>query len=352
MLTLKESELIGDKTTEGIVLVTGGAGYIGSQLVRDLLDDGYRVRVIDNLLYGGEPIAHLAGHPRFELHVGDVRDEIAVEAALRDADAVVHLGAIVGDPACSLDEDFTLQTNLEATQLLIRKAKAHGVRRFVFASTCSVYGASDGELDEGSALNPVSLYAHTKIFSEEALNAAVDDRFAPTILRFATVYGVSHRPRFDLVVNLLTAKAVTERRITIHGGEQWRPFVHVADIARSIALVLASPVDAVAGQTFNVGATGENYHLSTIGDLIAEIVPSAEVVTNPNIQDRRNYYVNFEKIRGIGFETSHTVRSGIEEVRDLVALGAIGDYHDPRYNNHRFLSLLDPGRRSLAGSGD
>jgi len=335
------------------VLVTGGAGYIGSRLVRDLLGRGYHVRVLDNLLYGGESIADLDGHPCFELIVDDFRSQIAVDAALRGAEAVVHLGAIVGDPACALDQDFTIQTNLEATQLLIAGAKRAGIRRFLFASTCSVYGASDGVLDETSALSPVSLYAHTKMASEEAVLAAKDDVFAPVNLRFATVYGVSHRPRFDLVVNLLTAKAVTEGQITIHGGEQWRPFVHVADIASSIVLALEAPVDGVSGETFNVGSTDENYHLSKIGELIADLVPSADVLTNDQIHDRRNYFVNFHKLRDrLGFRPAHTVRSGIVEVVDLVTLGHIGSYQDARYHNHRSLTEIVPERRGLVSDGD
>jgi len=335
------------------ILVTGGAGYIGSRLVRDLLGRGYHVRVLDNLLYGGDSITDLAGHPRFELMVDDFRRLLAVETAVRSVDAVVHLGAIVGDPACAIDPDFTIQTNLAATQLLVDQAKMAGVRRFVLASTCSVYGASDDELDERSALHPVSLYANTKIAAEEALAAVRDDALGWTVLRFATVYGKSNRPRFDLVVNLLTAKAVTEGRITIHGGEQWRPFVHVDDISRSIVLALEAPADLVSGETFNVGSTDENYQLSKIGELIAELVPSAEVVTNAQIHDHRNYYVNFDKLRDrLGFQPAHTVRSGIAEVVDLVTLGHIGSYQDARYSNHRFLTEIAPERRSLVGAGD
>ena len=334
------------------VLVSGGAGYIGSTLVRDLLGRGYAVRVLDNLLYGGESIADLDGHPRFELIVDDFRDEGVVNAALRGADAVVHLGAIVGDPACAMDQDFTLETNLEATKLLIDGARRAGVRRFLFASTCSVYGASDGELDETSPVNPVSLYAQTKVASESDLLAAADDTFAPVNLRFATVYGVSHRPRFDLVVNLLTAKAVTEGQITIHGGEQWRPFVHVADVASSMVLALEAPVELVSGEIFNVGSSDENYQLSQIGELIADLVPSADVVTNDQIHDRRNYFVNFQKLQDrLGFRPAHTVRSGIEELVNLVTLGHIGSYQDARYSNHRFLSEIAPERRSHLGAG-
>lgn len=335
------------------ILVTGGAGYIGSSLVRELLSQGHRVRVLDSLLYGVEPIQEYLKNPNLELVVDDFRREIAVASALDGVDGVIHMGAIVGDPACALDEDFAIQTNLEATQLISRLAKQRGIQRFIFASTCSVYGASDGELDEQSALHPVSLYANTKIASEQEILSAAGDGFEPVVLRFATVYGASNRPRFDLVVNLLTAKAVTEGRITIHGGDQWRPFVHVEDIVQAITLAYDAPSQVVAGEIFNVGSTRENYKLSDIGTIIQELIPDAQVVTNEQIVDRRNYYVNFDKLRDrLGFEARFTVRLGVEEMRDRLKLGLIGDYHNPRFNNFRYLSETVPERRQLVGAGD
>jgi len=311
------------------------------------------VRVIDNLLYGGEAIADLAGHARFELMVDDFRRARAVEAAVRGVEAIVHLGAIVGDAACAVDQDFTVQTNLDATRILIARAKSAGVRRFLLASTCSVYGASEGELDERSPLNPVSLYADTKIAAEEALKTAQDVDFGSTSLRFATLYGISSRPRFDLAVNLLTARAVAEGRITIHGGDQWRPFVHVDDVARATVLALEAPLEAIAGEVFNIGSTDENYRLSRVGEIIAEVVPGVEVGTNHQLHDRRSYNVNFDKLRDrLGFRASHTVRSGVEEVRDLIALGRIGDYRDPRHDNFRYLTEVAAHRRLPVSARD
>ncbi len=254
------------------VLVIGGAGYIGSALVPKLLDQGYRVRLLDLLLFGKEPISGVLNHPRLELVQADFRRVDEVVRAMRDVDAVIHLGAIVGDPACALDKDLTIEVNLMATRMIAEVAKGCGVKRFIFASTCSVYGASDEILDEGSALNPVSLYARSKIASEQVLLAIADEHFDPVILRFGTIYGLSRRIRFDLVVNLLAAKAVVEHHITIFGGDNWRPFVHVDDAALAIQKVLDAPQALVSQQTFNVGSDEQNYTIQQVGATISRRV--------------------------------------------------------------------------------
>src|SRR5262249_54732568 len=181
--------------------------------------------------------------------------------------------------------------------------------------TCSVYGASNEALDESSALNPVSLYANTKIAAERVLLQMRDARFAPVILRFATAYGHSYRPRFDLVVNLLTAKAVMEGQITIHGGDQWRPFVHVDDIARACVLAMEAPEQKVAGEIFNVGSDEQNHQLSELGAIIQRLVPRAAVLTNDLITDKRDYHVRFRRIaRSLGFTPEHTLAESVLEM--------------------------------------
>jgi len=328
-----------EKHTIRNVLVIGGAGYIGSVLVRKLLDRGYYVTVLDALLYGDEGIRDLYGRPQFELIHGDLRDVEAVVRAMQYADAVVHLGAIVGDPACALDEKLTLEINLAATRLIAEVARGLGVQRFIFASTCSVYGASDQLLDERSALNPISLYARTKMDSERVLMALNDDRFAPIILRFATVYGLSPRPRFDLVINLLAASAVCEKRITIFGGDQWRPFIHVDDAAEAILKCLEAPLYAVKGQIFNVGSDDQNYQIAQLGDIIKELIPDVEVIRQGEDVDKRNYRVSFAKIRRhLGFIPRHTVVDGILEIKAAIEDGRIRDYRDARYSNYKTIS--------------
>ncbi len=324
-----------------IVLVTGAAGYIGSILVRRLLELGYHVRVLDCLMYGDDAIRDILCHPRLEMVVADFRDRAVVARAVENVGAIIHLGAIVGDPACALDEDLTTTTNLEATRMIADVARQTGIRRMIFASSCSVYGASDEALDETSALNPVSLYASTKIAAERALLAMAGADFAPVIMRFATAYGHSYRPRYDLAVNVMTAKAATEGQITIHGGEQWRPFVHVDDIARALVLALEAPIGAVAGETFNVGSDGQNHQLKEVGEIIRRLIPRAEVLTNDLVVDRRNYYVHFAKIREtLDFAPDHTLEQSIVEMKVALDTGAVLDYRDRRYNNHQFLSQI------------
>jgi nucleoside-diphosphate-sugar epimerase len=321
------------------VLVIGGAGYIGSVLCRQLLQKGYSVRVLDTLLYGDDSIRDLYNHPHFDFLQGDSRDVESVVRAMWGMDAVVHLGEIVGDPATNLDERLTLEINLAATRLVAEAAKGYGARRFVYASSCSVYGASNQILNEHSMLNPVSLYARTKIGAEKALLALNDETFHPVILRFATVYGLSPRPRFDLVVNLLAAKAVRDGAITIFGGDQWRPFVHVGDVARAIVRVLEAPVASVKGQVFNVGSDEQNYTIDQIGELVHGLVPEAQLLRQENGADRRNYHVSFGKIRDeLGFQPAFTVEDGIGEIVTALREGRIADWQAHPFSNYKTLS--------------
>ena len=195
------------------MLVIGGGGYIGSALLPKLLDSGYHVRLLDLLIFGDEPIQKILNHPRLEVRRGDFRHVEQVADALQGVDSVVHLGAIVGDPACNLDEELTIEVNLTATRMIAELAKASGVERLVFASTCSVYGATEEMLDERSIVKPISLYGHTKLASERVLLAMANDRFQPTILRFSTIYGLSGRTRFDLVVNLSPPRPSSKARL-------------------------------------------------------------------------------------------------------------------------------------------
>jgi nucleoside-diphosphate-sugar epimerase len=321
------------------VLIIGGAGYIGSVLARKLLQLGYSVRILDTLLYGQDSIAELAGHPRFTLVEGDSRDVSAVFKAMLDMDAVVHLGELVGDPACALDKRLTLEINLAATRMVAEAAQGCGVKRFIYASSCSVYGYSSDLLDERSTLNPVSLYAQAKIGSEHTLLELNGPDFHPAILRFATVYGLSPRPRFDLVVNLLAAKAVCDGEITIFGGEQWRPFVHVADVAQAITLCLTAPLVNVKARVFNVGADEQNYTISQVGQLVQRVVPEAKLINQGDGQDQRSYHVSFARIRHeLGFKPRFTVEDGIQEIVTELRTGHIKDYGERRFSNYKTLS--------------
>src|SRR5882762_7372248 len=247
------------------VLVLGGAGYLGSALMPKLLDKGYKVRLLDSFVYGDTSIAGIRNHPDFEVLKGDVREIHSVVDAMRDCEAVIDLAAIVGDPACDENRRLAVEINRAATRMLIDIARGYGVKRFLFASSCSVYGASQFLMDEFSAASPISTYAQTKVDSEKLLIEVASRDFHPTILRLGTLFGLSPRPRFDLVVNLLTARAAATGKITVFNGRQWRPFLHVRDAARAFILCMEAEPAVVAGEIFNVGDYNLNHRLTEIG---------------------------------------------------------------------------------------
>jgi nucleoside-diphosphate-sugar epimerase len=321
------------------VCVIGGAGYVGSVLIERLLDEGYSVTVLDALMYGDEGIRHVADRPGFELIQGDLRDLEAVVAACRFADAVVHLGALVGDPACDLDEQLTLQINRDATFTAAAVTRGLGIDRFVFASTCSVYGATDDLLNEDSPMRPVSLYARSKMESEQLLLSMTGKGFCPVVLRFGTFYGRSPRERFDLVVNLLAAKAVQEGEIAIIGGQQWRPLIHVADGAEAILCCLRAPAPVVAHQVFNVGSDEQNHTLADVAGIISELIPGVRVKFAPAAAREANYRVSFARIRSaLDFRPRYTLADGINEIRAALEYGTVDDYTEAKYSNYKAIA--------------
>jgi nucleoside-diphosphate-sugar epimerase len=344
------SEPVSVSDNSDVVLVIGGAGYIGSSLVNQLLTQGRTVRVLDNLLYGDRALRSMLGHPRLSLQPGDCRNIQDVVHAVRGVNSLVHLAAIVGDPACEQDHETALQTNYAATRMILDVSKGHGVKRFVFASSCSVYGASDELMDESSAVRPISLYGHTKVDSERALLAEADYNFHVTILRRATVFGLSFRPRFDLVVNLLTAKALRDRLVTIYNGEQWRPFIHVDDVAAAMIAVLNAPVEKVSGEILNVGNTRLNFTLTQLAEKILTAFPGTRVEHVEN-GDRRNYRVSFAKIEErLGFSCRYSIEDGIRQIAAVMRSGEITDYMDPWYHNQKYLKTV--GNRSVRNETD
>lgn len=340
----------------GPVLIIGGAGYIGSHTVDLLLQSGERVCVLDKLMYGRQPLAEFFRHPNFRLIEGDGTDIARLTEAMNGASAVVHLAGLVGDPACAVDSTFTRHTNIIATRMARDVAQAMGIRRFVFASSCSVYGVSEEEVSETDILNPVSLYAQTKIDSERELLAGLRDNFYVTILRFATVFGDSRRPRFDLVGNLFTAQAMTDGLITVIGPQQYRPFIHVRDIARSITMVLKADPAEMQNQIFNVGDTRLNMTILELAEKVRAVCSrynkDVAISVRENSQDRRNYRVSFDKIQSVlGFRAATLMEEGVEEMALAFRNGRYGDYRDQMYSNlamtARALSLFqDPAELS------
>lgn len=319
------------------VLVVGGAGYIGSMVIAKLLARGYRVRLLDNLLYGKQSIEPLLSNPELEFIQGDSRNIQDVVRAMGNVNNVIHLAAIVGDPACAEDDANALQINYAATRMMLEIAQGHGIERFLFASSCSVYGASDDLMDEKSETVPISLYAETKLHSERVLLDAKSRSFHPIILRFATVFGLAPRPRFDLVVNLLAAKAMQEGLITIYNGDQWRPFIHVNDVAAAVVEALGAPLESVSGEVFNVGDDRLNFTLAQIAEKIRAHIPRTRVEYVENA-DRRNYRVLFRKIRDcLGFVAKHSVDDGILEIKHAFERGEILNYRHPFYSNVSYL---------------
>lgn len=320
------------------ILVTGGAGYIGSVLVRLLLARGWRVRVLDCLRAGGESLLELFDHPAFEFIHGDIRDPDTVARAVAGCQGVAHLAALVGDPACRAEPDLARSTNLEGSRRLLDAAEQAGVPRFVFASTCSNYGKmADPEalVDETSPLAPVSLYAETKVaFEQELLAYSRRNGLVGTCLRFATVYGISPRLRFDLTVNEFTRELALGRELVIFGEHFWRPYCHVRDLAGSVLAVLEADPARVAGQVFNVGDTAENYTKKMIAEELLRQVPDATIRYVQRTEDPRDYRVSFEKIRReLGFRITRRVPDGIAEILRLLRSGLLSNPDAPQYAN-------------------
>ena len=303
--------------TRPLLLITGGAGYVGSNLIREAIFNGYRVRCLDKLLYGGKSIVGLINHPDFELICGDVRDVNTVKSCLEDVDAVVHLAAIVGDKPCAAAPKSSCQINFQGTALLAENVKKKKIKRFVMASTCSNYGVSDTTVpaDESRALNPVSLYAETKVDCENFLKSIANETFCPVMLRFGTAYGISFRTRFDLLVNSFAYEALTTNEIVVFGANSWRPYVHVHDMSRIMLTMLDAPLEKIGGEIFNAGSNEQNRQKWEVVEIIKSLMPNIKSSCSQSIDDKRSYRVDFTKLESaFGFKPSRTITDGFNEI--------------------------------------
>ena len=321
-----------------IVTVTGGAGYIGGWAARELLAAGHEVRVLDVLLHPDqEEVASDLEHFGVRLVRGDIRDSEARRDAFAGADTVVHLAAIVGDPACAKDPELSAEVNVEGSRSVVSDARELGVGRLIFASTCSNYGRMADPtvpIDEEGQLAPVSLYAEQKVGIERALLDGDFGDLKPTCLRFATVYGAAPRMRFDLTVNEFTRDLWAARTLEVFGEKFWRPYVHVRDAARGIALVLDTPDEKVAGKVFNVGHSDENYRKLDLVEIITEQLGRGDVSFVSRDEDPRDYKVSFEKVKDqLGFEPKMRVPDGIAEIIEALEAQRFGDPFQPRFSN-------------------
>lgn len=321
------------------VLVTGGAGYIGSHLCRLLLREGHKVTVVDKFMFGDSSIKTLQYfYPdQFKMISADIRNNDSIESAIIGHDTIVHLAAIVGDPACSVRVDEAVEVNYEATKALANSADSMGVDHFIFASTCSVYGASEQWLDETSKVKPISLYGQTKMNSEKFLLSERFENLKVAVLRLGTVFGLSPRMRFDLVVNYLTQKAIIDGEVHIFGGNQWRPFVHVRDVAGAFArFVQIDNWENIAGNIFNVGSDNNNYQIMELGNVLKTVFPWITVKVVEEAQDHRSYKVRFSKIQdAVKYNASVTLPEGIKEISNAIWDGRIVDPQKSEYYNYR-----------------
>ncbi len=322
------------------VLVTGGAGYVGSVLVPKLLADGRHVRVIDWYLFHHDPLADYVNDPRLEQVRGDIRDEVALRRALQGCDAVIHLACVANDPCFELDPQLSRSINFDAFEPLVRLAKEAGVKRFIYASTSSVYGVSDEpEVTEDHPLVPITDYNRFKGMCEPVLFDHTSSDFVGTVIRPATVCGISPRQRLDLTVNILTTHAVERGRITVFGGSQQRPNIHIDDITDLYARLLREPADRVADRTWNAGY--QNMRVDEIAQLVRRVVLEAcpdvndiAIDTTPS-DDLRSYHISSKRIeRDLGFRPRHTIEDAVREVTGALLAGDLpGALEDPRYYN-------------------
>ncbi len=329
------------------ILITGGFGYVGSRLTPHLLELGHRVRVIDRLLYTDAGVRALhqctswsKWSGRFSFSEADIRDPQAVEAALKGVDTVIHLAAISNDPTGDIDEVLTRQVNFDAIGMLVVLARKAGVRRFINASSSSVFGARDeSEIDELLEPAPLTFYSKYKMLSEWLLTAAASPDFCTVNIRPATICGTSPRQRFDLTVNKLTADAITKRLITVHGGEQRRPNVGMSDIIHLYAQLIETDPALINGQTFNFGF--ENLKVIEIAKLIqAELSELSVEIKITDTQDHRDYHISSNKIlKTLGYKPVSSIRNEVKLLRAAIEAGAYPNVDSPEHYNMKFMKL-------------
>ena len=315
------------------ILITVGAGYVGSVLVRKLVSLGYDVKVIDSLVFGNDGISSLINEKKIEFFNLDIRETEKISSIIQNIDCVIHLAAIVGEPLCKKIPDAAKQINEFATKNLVNICKNKKVKRFIFASTCSNYGSSQNVVNESSPVMPLSLYSECKVNSEKFILDQNNDIFETCVLRFATAHGLSPRMRFDLLVQEFMRDAIVDKKISIFGADFWRPLVHVEDMADACISAIDASSQLISGQIYNVGNDKENYTKIKLAEIIKEFITDVEIEIIKSKKDPRNYKVSFEKIENsLNFESKYTVRDSVIEILNDIQSGKI-DPRDSEFSN-------------------
>ncbi len=337
------------------LLVTGGAGYIGTTLIRDALELGYNVTCLDLLVYGGKPLSTFFNHPRFKFIQGDIRDKKILNSILKDIDLVVNLAAIVGDKPCQAAPDSAVSINSLGAKILADCCIKNSIEKYIFASTCSNYGISDPKLavtEEGD-LNPVSLYAETKIDTENYLNSLNNNKMKTICLRFGTAFGISARTRFDLAVNSLTFEAFINNQITVFAGNTWRPYIHVKDISGIIINFLNAPSSKIQYKIYNAGFNSQNFTKNQIVDFLLMELPNLKVNNINTVDDRRTYKVSFSRLEKL-FPNYNikSVREGMAELLLAFNTGVLKKNDFESNNLNRITDFFKQNENKLRNIND
>jgi nucleoside-diphosphate-sugar epimerase len=308
------------------ILLTGGSGYLGSILTRKLLANGHNVRILDNFLFGKESLKDIQNNKKLELVTGDIRDLSIVGKSLKNIDSVIHLASIVGTQSAELDPKASMEINFMATRNIAELCKIYKIKQFIFASTCSVYGAQPDHklIAENSEVNPLDSYGLSKFQSERAILQAYD---YPTILRLGTLFGASHRMRFDLAINLFIAQAMNKEKITVFGGDQWRPFLHVDDAAEAFSFAVENQMEG----TYNV--IWKNLTINQMAKYVKKLIPT-QIDLSKDIVDKRDYRVNGGKLEKFGFKAKKDITFASKEFKSKI-LEDVKNYKQDKYSNYK-----------------
>jgi len=307
------------------ILLTGGSGYLGSILTRKLLANGHHVRILDNFLFGKDSLKDIQSNKKLELVEGDIRDLSIVGKSLKGIDSVIHLASIVGTQSAELDPKASMEVNFMATRNIAELCKIYKIKQFIFASTCSVYGAQPDQLiAENSEVNPLDSYGLSKFQSERAILQAYD---YPTILRLGTLFGASHRMRFDLAINLFIAQAMNKEELTVFGGEQWRPFLHVDDAAEAFSFAVENKMEGI----YNV--IWKNLTINQMAKNVKKIIPS-KINLSKNIIDKRDYRVTGKKLEHFGYKAKKDIAFATKEFKSKI-LQDVKNYKQDKYSNYK-----------------